>query len=436
MEGSGERLVLNVGGVRYETYHSTLRAFPGTRLYQLTEPPMGGTLAREVFFDRSPHLFGYVLGYYRTRQLHCPPDICRAVLEEELAFWGLADAPLAPCCWLKLSGGDGRAEDFHAWEESELGEEQGLLGPIESPNSTRAQGTWKPWLWTLLNQPCSSLAGKCAALLSMLFLLGVLVIFFQETSVQLDYFTSNFRPLEPWDGEKEGLPPPQAPSPGLVYQRAPHLLYLELLCVLWFGAELLARSISCPNKVKFLRSPMTLIDLASLFPVLVELAVGRRAERHPRLCLVLGALRVLYVLKLGRLLGLVEKPLALRVLAHTLRSSWREAGLLLLLWAGEILLFGSLFLYGELLGTGHGQGQSEVHFADILTCFWWTVITLTTVGYGDIYPMSALGQVTAAITAMAGMLTSVLLVPILLVRFQRCYAVALARQKLRPSGTL
>lgn len=82
------------------------------------------------------------------------------------------------------------------------------------------------------------------------------------------------------------------------------------------------------------------------------------------------------------------------------------------------------------------SGQSEPHLGDIFTCLWWTVITLTTVGYGDVYPLSASGQPTAALTATAGMYTGILLVPVLLIRFQRSYAVALACQKLRPSGTL
>lgn len=82
------------------------------------------------------------------------------------------------------------------------------------------------------------------------------------------------------------------------------------------------------------------------------------------------------------------------------------------------------------------RGQGKPHFGDISTCLWWTVITLTTVGYGDVYPLSALRQLTAAVTATVGLCTSVVLVPVLLVCFQCYYAVALARQKRRPSGIL
>ncbi|KAF6390357.1 hypothetical protein mRhiFer1_007926 [Rhinolophus ferrumequinum] len=82
MEGLDDKLILNVGGMRHETYINTVRAFPVTRLYKLMEPPTPGTPAaqgppiRECFFDRNPELCGYVLGYYHTRQLHCPANVC------------------------------------------------------------------------------------------------------------------------------------------------------------------------------------------------------------------------------------------------------------------------------------------------------------------------------------------------------------------------
>lgn len=69
-------------------------------------------------------------------------------------------------------------------------------------------------------------------------------------------------------------------------------------------------------------------------------------------------------------------------------------------------------------------------------CLWWTVITLTTVVYGEVDPLSALGQLSAAVTAIVGMCTSVLLVPVLLTCFQSYSAVTLACQKPRPSENL
>jgi len=48
-----------------------------------------------------------------------------------------------------------------------------------------------------------------------------------------------------------------------------------------------------------------------------------------------------------------------------------------------------------------GEAQPKV-FGSILRAMWWSVITLTTVGYGDVYPITPLGKVFAAMTAVAG----------------------------------
>lgn len=143
----------------------------------------------------------------------------------------------------------------------------------------------------------------------------------------------------------------------------------------------------------------------------------------------------LSVLKLVGFLGFLEKFLAIRVLVHILHSSWKEVCAFLLICVAEFLFFGSLFFYGKLLGMST-PSQGELHFGDIFTRLWWTIITLTTVSCRDVYPLSALRKLAAAVTATVSMCTGVLLVLVLLVHFQRYYAVALARQKLRPNGIL
>ena len=140
---SNERVILNVGGTRHETYRSTLKTLPGTRLALLAasetqgdplQPPPparsppprppprspgpGGCLeggarncsarggdhpaggGREFFFDRHPGVFAYVLNYYRTGKLHCPADVCGPLFEEELGFWGIDETDVEACCWM------------------------------------------------------------------------------------------------------------------------------------------------------------------------------------------------------------------------------------------------------------------------------------------------------------------------------------------------
>ena len=98
------RIVINVGGVRHETYKSTLRNIPDTRLSWMTETTAQNAdydpLIGEYFFDRHPDVFTMILNYYRTGKLHAPMDVCGPMFEEELAFWGIDEKQIEPCCWM------------------------------------------------------------------------------------------------------------------------------------------------------------------------------------------------------------------------------------------------------------------------------------------------------------------------------------------------
>ncbi|GIY69177.1 potassium voltage-gated channel protein Shaw [Caerostris darwini] len=98
------RVVLNVGGIRHETYKTTLRKIPATRLSRLTEALANyDPVLNEYFFDRHPGVFGQILNYYRTGKLHYPTDVCGPLFEEELEFWGLDSNQVTPLCSLPSS---------------------------------------------------------------------------------------------------------------------------------------------------------------------------------------------------------------------------------------------------------------------------------------------------------------------------------------------
>ena len=97
------KIVINVGGVRYETYKTTLKNIPDTRLSWLSNTkannPDFDAETGEFFFDRHPGVFNMILNYYRTGKLHAPTDVCGPLFEEELNFWGLDEKQIEPCCW-------------------------------------------------------------------------------------------------------------------------------------------------------------------------------------------------------------------------------------------------------------------------------------------------------------------------------------------------
>lgn len=89
---------------RYETYKTTLKKIPATRLSRLTEALANyDPVLNEYFFDRHPVVFAQILNYYRTGKLHYPIDVCGPLFEEELEFWGLDSNQVEPCCWSTYS---------------------------------------------------------------------------------------------------------------------------------------------------------------------------------------------------------------------------------------------------------------------------------------------------------------------------------------------
>ena len=75
MDGDN-RIILNVGGIRYETYKATLKKIPATRLSRLTEALANyDPILNEYFFDRHPGVFAQVLNYYRYALVNHKPLI-------------------------------------------------------------------------------------------------------------------------------------------------------------------------------------------------------------------------------------------------------------------------------------------------------------------------------------------------------------------------
>eukprot|EP00743_Colponemidia_sp_Colp-15_P009532 GILK01010428.1.p1 GENE.GILK01010428.1~~GILK01010428.1.p1 ORF type:complete len:501 (-),score=40.01 GILK01010428.1:120-1583(-) len=90
-EERNERVVINVGGRKFETYVSTLLAYPDTLLgtmFSTRNIYMRKTDSRgEYFFDRDPDAFAVVLNFYRIGKIYVPENLNKELLQHELEFW-------------------------------------------------------------------------------------------------------------------------------------------------------------------------------------------------------------------------------------------------------------------------------------------------------------------------------------------------------------
>lgn len=172
------------------------------------------------------------------------------------------------------------------------------------------------------------------------------------------------------------------------YQSA--FLYAECGFGLIFAIEYMLRVWSCPenpthqSRWHYMRQPAALLDLAVVLMTFLTLF---NAEGF-----LLRLVRSLSILRLARLGAFSD---ATRMITEAVVKRKFE----LLLSAGVALLL--LTLSSTALYLIEGGVQPEA-FGSIPRSMWWSVATLTTVGYGDVYPVTAAGRLLAAFTAISG----------------------------------
>ncbi|XP_009890317.1 PREDICTED: potassium voltage-gated channel subfamily C member 1 isoform X4 [Charadrius vociferus] len=445
-----DRIVINVGGTRHQTYRSTLRTLPGTRLAWIAEPDAHSHFdydprTDEFFFDRHPGVFAHILNYYRTGKLHCPADVCGPLYEEELAFWGIDETDVEPCCWMTYRqhrdaeealdsfGGaplDSSAEDgdIDGTGDSGDGEEElemtKRLALSDSPDG-RSGGFWRRWqprIWALFEDPYSSRYARYVAFASLFFILVSITTFCLETherfnpivnKTETEFIGNDTQVRHYREAETEAF-----------------LTYIEGVCVVWFTFEFLMRVTFCPNKVEFIKNSLNIIDFVAILPFYLEVGLSGLSSKAAKD--VLGFLRVVRFVRILRIFKLTRHFVGLRVLGHTLRASTNEFLLLIIFLALGVLIFATMIYYAERIGAkpNDPSASKHTHFKNIPIGFWWAVVTMTTLGYGDMYPQTWSGMLVGALCALAGVLTIAMPVPVIVNNFGMYYSLAMAKQKL------
>ncbi|MFG0267570.1 MAG: ion transporter [Rhodopirellula sp. JB055] len=172
--------------------------------------------------------------------------------------------------------------------------------------------------------------------------------------------------------------------PGLSDTTRQILWFIELGTVVVFTAEYLLRLFVADRKIEFATSFFGVIDLLAILPYYLSLGFDLRSMRAFRL------LRLFRILKLARYIA------AVRRFHRALLIAWEE-----------LVLFGVvavIVLYLAAVGIYHFENEAQPDaFASVFHSLWWAVATLTTVGYGDIYPVTLGGRIFTFIVLLVGL---------------------------------
>lgn len=241
-------------------------------------------------------------------------------------------------------------------------------------------------IWLLFSHPESSHAAKVLAVLSVvIILLSVIIPCFESSWSSEDLAVNN-----------DGL-----------------FSTLEMACYVWFTFELVVRFTSAPCKLRFFRSALNIVDIISVVPYYVLLSMqGTRAP--------LSVLRAARMLRVLRIFKLSRYSSGMRILLFTFATSMKELGMFMVFIFISIVVSSSAAFYAE---AGCGE---KCAFTSIPDAFWWSVNTITTVGYGDQYPLTASGKMVGCLLTVFGVLIIALPVFLFVANFNKVMSANMA----------
>ena len=152
------------------------------------------------------------------------------------------------------------------------------------------------------------------------------------------------------------------------------LKYVDLICIIIFSIEYLLRIYVAKNPIKYIFSFYGIIDLLAVFPFYIESIYDLRALRTFRIFKVFRALKLI---RYNRALNRFH--IATKIVKEELILFFIVTGIFIYLASAGIYFF-------------ENKAQPEL-FKSVLHSGWWAISTLTTVGYGDVYPITDGGKI-------------------------------------------
>lgn len=169
----------------------------------------------------------------------------------------------------------------------------------------------------------------------------------------------------------------------------------EIFSVGIFTIEYISRIWSCTanarfenpisGRIHFALTPLLIVDLLAILPFYLPMVIP----------LDLRFLRALRLFRISRMFKVGRYSESLKMFGNVLKSKKEELLIIVSIILISLVISSSLMYYVE------SEAQPDV-FSSIPAAMWWGIITLTTIGYGDVYPITLLGKFLGAIIALLG----------------------------------
>ena len=207
------------------------------------------------------------------------------------------------------------------------------------------------------------------------------------------------------------------------------LIVVELAATVVLSVELLLRLVAAPSIC--VRQPLAWVDLCGILPVWAALLVQiltsvdtLSGSSWITVNIILAAFRVLRLLQFLRLL---HNYSSFRILRIAWVNTVRETLMLVVLIAVTAIFFGTILYYVEFSVEG---------LETIPQGLWFALVTITTVGYGDVVPTTPMGCIVATMCAIIGILVVATPIPIIADNFSKLYQARHMAQSISKKNTL
>ena len=356
-------ITVDISGKQYTILNSQLFMNPDSLLARPEREYYLDTKTGHYYFDRNRSAFDLVQEYYqRGGRLRTPDFLSERLLRTEFTFFGLMDEDST------ISSIEEDDSDFTDSSE----EDEGLGSRLHN----------------FLNEPASSWAAKTWMLTDVCLIFFSMVHFLLDTKHDIFYAhvaKENYIREVAWE-------------------------LANIFSVAFFTTDLFARFFVAPCKLRFSKQVTNWFDLIAILPFYID-GLLESVKVDP---FQLKIFQLFRIARVARVLKVVKRSRRLLVIGMILYECLNELAMLFVFWGMGVFFSGSLMYFCE----HHEEGT---FFVSILSSCWWSVVTMSTLGYGDMVPATLLGKLLGAIIIFASTVFMAVPMTIIVTKFGECY---------------